>query len=174
MTHGDLPPWFSRPQSGHHEQPVLFARPLEEVLAELQVTPEGLDEWRQLGWVRPAPIDNDSLQPWEERELQVVCDLVRSGLDKARIATLLSELPRPVGISPDRLTYSFRFGWVMVNHPRHPDEVVEEHVDAWMESLADDGRVEDLARLGRQVVDLLARVASGVDAEGTPEAGTGA
>jgi hypothetical protein len=167
MSRDELPSWFRRPQRLVGKQAILFPRPLDELLGGLEIGADELARWERNGWISAELRERELLQPWEEAELRIVAALNGSGLDESRISTLLDELPRPVDCSADRLTYSFRFGWVEPAPPPDPRDVVAEHIDSWLENLAREGRVEELAALCKAVVDLLAQAASGRGADGT-------
>jgi hypothetical protein len=79
-------------------------------------------------------------------EIQIVRDVVRSGLSDVQIESLLAKLPKPFAFNPERLAFSFRHGWVYVEPPveiPEPSEVIEEHLDEWM-AQCDEETLEDL------------------------------
>ena len=133
-----LPPWYSRPRAVTAWQPSLFQRELRSVIVGMRVSLDEIARWHARGWLSFDGSDNPEVDEWYDPrvwELTVVRDIVRSGLGDAQIDYLLSQLPRPYAIDPDRLAFSFRHGWVQVNWHRDPDpdEVIEEHVDSWLE-----------------------------------------
>jgi len=51
---------------------------------------------------------------------------------------------------------------MQVADPPNPAEVIEDNLDSWLQPLAHDGRVDELAQIGKQVIDLLAEAVEGV------------
>lgn len=60
------------------------------------------------------------------------------------------------------MPFSFSHGWMQVADPPNPAEVIEDNLDSWLQPLAHDGRVDELAQIGKQVIDLLAEAVEGV------------
>ncbi|MDP3209449.1 MAG: hypothetical protein Q8M65_09905, partial [Rhodoglobus sp.] len=79
------------------------------------------------------------------------------GLSDAHLVRLFSELPRPMTFDPAAVTYSFSFGWVAAKTepPMEPDEIVEDHLDTWLEELAEAGGRARLNELRERIGELL-------------------
>jgi hypothetical protein len=153
----NLPPWFERVAPVENAQCSLFADELPVVLAALRVSEDALGRWYRQGWVSFGPDRQTSLHPHDVNEIRFVRDVVRSGLSDAYIAELLEQLPRPLNFSPDEVAYSFSLGWVWagpVPEP-DPDEIVDGHVDDWLEDLAANENQSRLAELRDRIDRLL-------------------
>lgn len=131
------------------QQPCLFRVSLPDALAKLGVSPDDLNRWHGQGWLSFDATMDEELDEFSDPklwEIQVVRDIVRSGLTDAQIGVLFSKLPKPFAFNPDALVYSFRHGWVLVP-PRveipEPSEVIEEHLDDWIAD-RDQGTLESL------------------------------
>lgn len=145
----DLPPGLMRPQFTINHQPCLFRVTLAEVLARLSVSADDLRRWHDRGWLSFDVNMDEALDEFDDPksfEIQVVRDVVRSGLSDVQIESLLAKLPKPFAFNPERLAFSFRHGWVYVEPPveiPEPSEVIEEHLDEWM-AQCDEETLEDL------------------------------
>lgn len=137
-TSANLPPGFMRPQAASHHQPGLFRLTLAEVLARLGVSTDDFRRWHGRGWLSFDETLDEALDEFDDPrcfEIQVVRDVVRSGLSDVQIEHLLAQLPKPFAFNPDRLAFSFRHGWVYAQPPveiPEPSEVIEEHFDDWL------------------------------------------
>lgn len=146
MHRGDvIPPCFCRPQPSSHNQESLFKRRFVDVLAELEVSPDDLARWHSYDWLSfdgQSIVEVDDVGDPRVWELTVIRDIVRSGLSDAHVRHLIGRLPKPAAIDPCRFAYSFRFGWIEGVLPvdPDPDELVEAHIDGWLEN-------QDLDRL---------------------------
>jgi hypothetical protein len=148
-TASDLPPGLMRPQFTINHQPCLFRVTLAEVLARLSVSADDLRRWHDRGWLSFDENMDEALDEFDDPksfEIQIVRDVVRSGLSDVQIESLLAKLPKPFAFNPERLAFSFRHGWVYVEPPveiPEPSEVIEEHLDEWM-AQCDEETLEDL------------------------------
>lgn len=151
-----LPAWFAEPSAGPPSgQLSLFARPIEEVLFELRVSMDELRRWKARGWIGFDAHKGRKCSDEETAQIELVRGVVRSGLPDAQVRILLDQLPRPCWSDPRRLTYSFVFGWVEGIPPATIEEVLDEHADAWLESLASEGELERLKQLGKRIAELV-------------------
>ena len=127
-----------RPQPITDHQPGLFRVTLPDVIAGLGVSLDDLRRWHDSGWLSFNEKLDEALDEFGDPrifEIQIVRDIVRSGLSDAQIDVLLSKLPKPFAFNPDKLAYSFRHGWVQVEPPveiPEPSEVIDEHIDDWI------------------------------------------
>lgn len=159
-----VPSCFVRPQSDSMVQRSLFPEDLSVVLARLSVSGDELGRWHERGWLSFGPNRTAPLETWDVNEIRFVRDITRSGLSDALVERLLSALPRPMNFDPARIAYSFLYGWVMAPDER---EVIDAHVDGWIEGLAEEGDVERIRDLERRIADAL--VAASTAAEGQAE-----
>lgn len=145
----DLPPGLMRPQPTINHQPCLFRVTLAEALARLSVSADDLRRWHGRGWLSFDENMDEALDEFDDPksfEIQIVRDVVRSGLSDVQIESLLAKLPKPFAFNPERLAFSFRHGWVYVKPPveiPEPSEVIEEHLDEWM-AQCDEETLEEL------------------------------
>jgi hypothetical protein len=146
---GDMPPGLTRPSPITNCQPGLFRVTLADTIARLGVSPDDLRRWHDSRWLSFSEKLNEELDEFGDPrilEIQIVRDIVRSGLSDAQIEVLLSKLPKPFAFNPDTLAYSFRHGWVQVAPPieiPEPSEVIEEHLDDWI-AQSGEGTLEDI------------------------------
>ena len=96
------------------------------------------------------------LEPPLEWELSFVASMARSGLNDAQITELLSTLEQPYRYKSDSIAFSFEYGWVCPPPEKEPFDVIEDAIDHWLESLAEEGQTQRLAALQHQIVELLA------------------
>ncbi len=145
----DLPSGLTRPAPITDFQPGLFRVSLPDALARLGVNPDDLRRWRDSGWLSFNENLTEEMDEFGDPrifEIQIVRDIVRSGLTDAQIEALLSNLTKPFAFDPDRLSFSFRHGWVQVALPvetPEPSEVIEEHIDEWIAN-CDQATLEEL------------------------------
>ena len=153
----NLPPWFGRVSSVESAQGSLFADELPVVLAALRVSEDALARWHKQGWVSFGPDRQSALEPQDVNEIRFVRDVVRSGLSDAYIAELFGQLPRPLNFCPDEVPYCFSLGWVMAGPTPEPDviEIMNEHVDDWLEHLAVSEDQDRLVELRNRIDRLL-------------------
>jgi hypothetical protein len=134
----DMPPGLTRPSPITDHQTGLFRITLADVIARLGVSHDDLRRWHDSGWLSFNENLNEELDEFGDPrilEIQIVRDIVRSGLSDAQIEVLLLNLPKPFAFNPDRIAYSFRHGWIQVEPPveiPEPSEVIEEHIDDWI------------------------------------------
>ena len=144
-----LPHGLIRPRPHTDHQPCLFRVTLAEMLARLGVSPDDLRRWHGRGWLSFDENMNETLDEFDDPktfEIQIVRDVVRSGLSDAQIEVLFSKLPTPFAFNPHTLAYSFCHGWVQVAPPEEipePSDVIEEHIDEWITN-CDEATLEDL------------------------------
>lgn len=143
-----LPPGMVRPEPITEYQLGLFQISLADALVQLRVSPDDLQRWHERGWVSfDAGWSGKLDQFCDPRifEIQIVRDVVRSGLADAQIDGLLSQLPKPLAFAPHRLAFSFVYGWVHVQPPVEIPEAsdVQNNLDEWIEQ-CDEEQLEDL------------------------------
>jgi len=145
----NLPDGWLRPQP--NMQATLFPEPTQEVLAALGVSRGDVRRWRDLGWVSFDVDAMERLDQPEEWEIGFVRNLARSALSVKQIDELLTGLVRPLRYDPENAAYHFAYGWVA---PRRGDpfEIVDREVEAWIESLEQDGEADRLKALA-DVID---------------------
>ncbi len=153
---GELPEWFTKPNPPSCYQLSLFPEPLASVLDRMAVSPSEIDRWHAAGWVSFGSSAVSDLQEEQVSEIQIVKDVVRSGLTGAQVEMLLGSLPRPFKYNPRQLAYSFLFGWVEAVPPPDPHTVIQHNIDSWLEHLAETGQVHKLARLAARAAQLCA------------------
>ena len=146
-------PWYSpHPEMQSH----LFGEPVEDVLASTRVSRDDLRRWKEHGWISFDVEQLDELQLPLIWEIEFVRNMARSGLSDAQIDDFLLNLEQPYRFNPEFVAYHFSFGWVCPE--RHDaDEVVEQHLDEWLDSLAEN---EDFNRL-EQLQDRIALLLEG-------------
>lgn len=140
----DLPDWFVRPLDPldyEGRQQSLFQTNMDEWLINARVSRNELQRWCQMEWVSMAsPCERIDFDDPLLNRIEVVRDLVRSGLSDLRISWLLSSLSQSSAAHPDRIAYSFRYGWV---EPAPPQPFSIEDILGWIE----DANSEDLNNL---------------------------
>ena len=75
--------------------------------------------------------------------LTFVRDIVRSGLADSQIEYILGQLPKPLAFDPDRIAYSFKYGWVEAVPSDSTEDIIEEQLDSWLEEI-DTERLQEL------------------------------
>jgi hypothetical protein len=164
-----LPKWFVRPEPMARHHDCLFRSPLQKVLAEMRISADEVLRWRAGGWLSFDGVDSPELGDFDDPrvwELTVVRDIVRSGLPDAQVECLLSQLPRPFSLNPDRLAFSFRHGWVEAVPPEEPDPeepdpdaIIEVHLDSWLEGCDEEQLLELRDRIGQVIEDFVENTA---------------
>jgi hypothetical protein len=163
-----LPSWLeSAEDDGQRSFPIVTSR---TVAKELGVRVEDFESWRRLGWIAFDAGEHAQLTASQAGELELVWRLIRSGLSNRCIRELLSRIPEPASFEAGRMVFSPRHGWVRVapRDAHDPMDVVGDHVDDWIERLADEGEYEELARVRDRIDELLA---SGLQDDGGDGAG---
>jgi hypothetical protein len=147
-----LPESWRRP---HPEtQPHLFGEPIDDVLASTHVSRDNLRRWKESGWISFDVDELDELQVPLVWEIEFVRNVAQSGLSDAQINEFLLNLEKPYRFNPDFVAYHFIFGWV--SPERHaPDDVVDQHLDEWLDSLAENEDFNRLEQLQDRVASLL-------------------
>lgn len=147
----DLPSWFARPVPREGIQKWLFPEGLHEALAKLRVSMDDLLRWCDRGWI---PFDlQKEMEPELVGHIRFVRDVVRSGLADAQIASLMDLLSKRLVVDPDRITFSFGYGWVV---PAFESETVREiDLDETLDLLAEEEDWERLVELRTQIDSLL-------------------
>ena len=147
----------------------MFRISLADALVRLRVSPDDLQRWHQRGWLSFDEKLTGQLEEFDDPkvfEIQIVRDIVRSGLPDAQIESLLLKLPKPLAYNPERLAFSFTHGWVYVEPPVPipvPWVVIEDHLDEWMAN-CDRSTLEDLReRLENTLSSCIAKVPDGPD-----------
>lgn len=144
-------------------QPTLFPEPTPTALASLRVSTDDCDRWRRAGWLSFDCRHVPKLDATEIYELEFIRDLVRSGLSDGQINEILKDLPKPYAYNPRVVAYNFTLGWVqapVVLEIPEPEDVIDEHLEPWVDSLAEDGdreRLDQLLSLVQQAIGRCAR-----------------
>jgi hypothetical protein len=169
-----LPPWFTRPEPIRSWQVSLFTDRLDDVMAALKVNTDELARWRERRWISVSPEPAERLEQPQVNEIRFVRDVARSGLNDAIVDALFADLPRPMNFDPGSVAYNFGFGWVAVATREEPDTqtFIEEHLDEWLELVAQDD-VERLRALRERLDSLIGaadhRVRDARDTDGDGE-----
>ena len=144
-------PWYRpHPEMQSH----LFGERVEDVLASTHVSRDDLRRWLERGWISFDVDELDEVQMPLVWEIEFVRNVARSGLSDAQINEFLFNLEKPYRFNPEFVAFHFSFGWVCPQ--RHdPDDVVEEHLDEWLDSLADSEEFDRLEKLQDQIARLL-------------------
>ena len=152
-----LPVWFERPTRQLRIQLSLLPEDIYSVLADLKVSSDELIRWHQRGWISFDTQTVDYLEPAQVGELAFVRDVIRSGLSDALLTALFDQLPTPVSANPNLIAFSFTHGWVMPTYTSEPDidQCIDENVDAWLDTLAAEGRTDRLLELKGSIDYLL-------------------
>jgi|GEM_PF-1304953 len=165
----ELPSGLVRPQPTTNHQGCLFRISLADALFRLRVSPDDLRRWYERGWLSFGEGLTEEFDEFDDPrvfEIQVVRDIVRSGLTDVQIENLLAELPKPFAFDPTRLAFSFRYGWVCVEppveipEPSDVSDVIEQNIDDWIAE-CDEETLEGLqARVADALRDLRGKRAS--------------
>jgi hypothetical protein len=147
----EMPSWFSEPcPPGKARNDCLFKVSLQSVLPRLQVSFDELQRWHHAEWLSfdpAAPIEVDQFDDETVWEVIFVRDITRAGLSDAQIAWFLKQCPKPFGYHPDRISFSFRHGWVEAVPPPSPEKVIDDQLSSWVE----EGDVDSLKSLRHQI-----------------------
>lgn len=146
---------WGEPKPIDRSQLFLFHAPTDEVLAELRVSVNEGHRWFENGWLTFDVQTQGSLSFVDEREIQFICSIVRSGISEALIDRLLRELRRPYCYDCDKVAYSFTHGWVALPQRENPFDVVERHLPEWLNSLVDRDELDKLEAVRDQIDSLL-------------------
>jgi hypothetical protein len=152
-----LPSCFVAPQPPPARQRNMFGRNIAATMVWLRISADDMKRWRANGWLS---FDADSVAELDaefdprEWELTIVRDVVRSGLSDSQINHILRQLPHPCAVDPDRLAYSFRYGWVESTSVKgtHYLDVIERSLYRWL----DRADSEQLRSLHDQIAYMLA------------------
>ena len=150
----DLPRWFKRPRPVKIFQQSLFQITLNDALARLRISEDDLSRWNSKGWVSFDGSVDCKLNEYDDPlifNLTFVRDIVRSGLSDSQIKYILDQLPKPLAFNPDRIAYSFKYGWVETVPAESPEDIIEEHLDSWLEEID----AERLQELQKRIYELL-------------------
>jgi hypothetical protein len=133
----NLPAWFVPPSSVVATQMSLFSISLADTLVRLRISPDELNRWHARGWVSfdaSTALELDRMSDPRTWELIFVRDIVRSGLSDAQTEALFAQLDKPFAYNPDRIAFSFRYGWVQVASDDDPDpsDVIAEYLGEWI------------------------------------------
>lgn len=151
-----LPSGLARPSTGQHGASCLFRLSMGEALARLSVSENDLRRWRTCGWLSFDWKIDDEVDEFDDPklgEIELIRDITRSGMADARITRLLEKLPRPLNQRPDRLLYSFRHGWVVLDPPEPPDPA--EVAEGYIAELTASGDRETLEELQARIAAAL-------------------
>ena len=150
----DLPIWFKRPRPVRMFQQSLFQITLKDALVRLRISEDDLSRWNTKGWVSFDGAVDARLNDYDDPlifNLTFVRDIVRSGLSDSQIEYILDQLPKPLAFNPDRIAYSFKYGWVETVPAESPEDIIEEHLDSWLEEID----AERLQELQKRIYELL-------------------
>lgn len=132
----------------------LFGERVEDVLASTHVSRDDLRRWRESGWISFDVDELNEVQMPLVWEIEFVRNVARSGLSNAQISEFLLNLEKPYRFNPELVAFHFSFGWVCPQQ-HDPDDVVEQHLDEWLYSLAENGDFNRLEQLQDRVFLLL-------------------
>ena len=150
----DLPRWFGRPHSVEIFQQSLFQTTLKDELVRLRISADELSRWYSSDWVSFDGSTDLRLNEHDDPrilELIFVRDISRSGLSDSQLKYLFDQLPKPFAFDPDRIAYSFRYGWVEIVQTEPPENMIEDHIYEWLEMID----TERLQELQEQISKLL-------------------
>ncbi len=123
----------------------------------------GLNWWAALklhedGWLSFSPANTPRLDEAQEAELRFIGSLVIAGCDRAMLAILLDQLPKPYAYDASRLYYDWsERRWRLLPDPRaHPEALFTD----WLDSLVESGDVNLLTGILELAQDALTRVHS--------------
>ncbi len=152
---GSLPETWDMPRP--ELQDMLFDIERSSALAYAEITEDEAARWHANGWLSEDVMSRARLNHPQLCELVFVRDLVRSGLDQARIERMLTHLRKPYAYDPGRIAFSFRYGWVQA--PEDSEEIdedeafdyVDNNLTNWLSRFDDDG----LWELIHEIQDML-------------------
>lgn len=153
-----LPSWFARPHPVRTWQASLFQIGLKDALARLNISEDDLSRWHAKGWISFDSSAQFKISEYDDPrvfELTIVRDVVRSGLSDAHIESLLDILPKPFAFDPDRIAFSFQYGWVEAIRPEMTGDVIEKNLDSWLEDLAERGEIDRLQDIHDRITEFL-------------------
>jgi hypothetical protein len=146
---------WTKPRRYDDGQGYLFRVSVDELLAKLRVSRDDARRWNAIGWLSFDVDDHKELEPPLEWELEFIRSLARSGLNDAQVNELLETLEEPYRYRPESIAYHFEHGWVSPPPAAEPFDVVEETLDDWLESLAEEGDTDRLETLQDRIAVLL-------------------
>ena len=146
---------WTHPRKDDDGQRYLFQVSVDEVLANLRISRDEARRWHATGWLSFEVDDHSQLDPPFEWELEFIRSIARSGLNDAQITELLDPLEKPYRYRLESIAYHFEKGWVSPPPDADPLDVVEETIDNWLESLAEEGEVTKLETLRERISELL-------------------
>jgi len=132
----------------------LFQITLKDALVRLRISEDELSRWNSKGWVSFDGSVDSQLNEHDDPlifQLIFVRDIVRSGLSDSQIEYILDQLPKPLAFNPDRIAYSFKYGWVETVPAESPEDIIEEYIDSWLEEID----TERLQELQERIYELL-------------------
>lgn len=140
--------------SQEDHQVTLFREPINEILAELHVSTDDVRRWMACGWISFDIDDIETLDMPYRWEVEFVRNIALAGLNDAQLDEILRPLPKPYRFPPDAVAYHFLHGWV---RPAHPDiaQIIEEELDGWLESLANNQDLGQLQLIHDRISDLI-------------------
>jgi len=143
-------------------QQSLFPITLKDALVRLGISEDDLSRWNSKGWVSFDGSVDFKLNEYDDPlifKLTFVRDIVRSGLSNSQIEYLLDQLPKPFAFNPDRIAYSFKYGWVETMPEESPEDIIEEYIDSWLEEID----TERLQELQNRIFELLDPAKNGLN-----------
>ncbi|MCG2740519.1 MAG: hypothetical protein L6300_09835 [Syntrophaceae bacterium] len=150
----ELPRWLKRPRPVEIFQRSLFPITLKDALVRLGISEDDLSRWNSKGLVSFDGSLDFNLNEYDDPlifELTFVRDVVRSGLSDSQIKNILEHLPKPFAFNPDRIAYSFKYGWVETVPAVSTEDIIEEHLDSCLEEMD----TEELQELQERISELL-------------------
>jgi hypothetical protein len=132
---------------------------LEDILVYLHISPDELNRWHCRGWTSfdaSSSLEMDLFDDPKVWELYFVRNIVRSCLTDAQVTWLLEQIPKPYAFDPDRIVFSFRYGWLAVISNYDPEEIIEDNLDYWLKTCKKDrlkclrNRIDELLNLSKK------------------------
>jgi len=138
-------------------QSTLFKRTLEEIIDETGSGINELIEWNKKGWLSFSLGVQKEYDDKEKYEINFVKGLVRSGLPEDSVSFMLSKLEKPYCYDYKDVYWDFAVqDWREFEH-FDEIEIIENGLDSYLESKAEDEELEDLEKIVRYCKELLAR-----------------
>jgi hypothetical protein len=142
-------------------QLTLFPFALDDLVADASVSNEEIREWHEQGLLSFGP-DEAAYQDFHLAELEFVAAIMRAGLSRAMVKTLLGKLAKPYRYNPRLVCYNFLLGQWRQLPSQSEDELRERHFEEFQTDFLQhletylDGLVE--ASEGLSVEDVYDRV----------------